>query len=167
MNTPTRILSGALAGFGGTVALSLLRETSRKAGIISDTAPAQVIARAKELGLLDGLSDHSEELITLAAHYAYGTAAGATFGLLRRDYGDLAEEMATGAALGILAWAAGWAVWLPLAGVHSSPWNQSTPKVLLPVIDHAAFGAAFGFLYVILREDPDGEGGLNDDPTDG
>jgi hypothetical protein len=34
--------------------------------------------------------------------------------------------------------------WLPLTGVHEAPWAQRTPKVLLPVLDHAVFGAAWG-----------------------
>ncbi len=54
------------------------------------------------------------------------------------------EEAAVGAALGLLVWGAGWASWLPLAGVHRAPWSERTPKVLLPVLDHAVFGAAWG-----------------------
>jgi hypothetical protein len=54
-------------------------------------------------------------------------------GLLRREIGGAAQEAATGSALGLLAWwGAGWSSWLPLAGVHASPWRQQTPKVLLP-----------------------------------
>jgi hypothetical protein len=47
-----------------------------------------------------------------------------------------------GAARGVLSWGAGWAGWLPLAGVHPAPWTQKTPRALLPVLDHAAYGAA-------------------------
>ncbi len=56
-----------------------------------------------------------------------------------------------GSALGVLAWGVGWASWLPLTGVHRAPWTQKTPKVLLPVMDHAVFGAAWGLLYWALR----------------
>jgi len=49
-----------------------------------------------------------------------------------------------GAALALLVWGAGWASWLPLTGVHRAPWTERTPKVLLPVVDHAVFGAAWG-----------------------
>lgn len=147
-----RMLAGALSGLGGTAALSVLRDASQSVGLVSETAPQQVLERAKELGFLDDLPERGEGLVTLAAHYGYGTSAGAAFGLLRRETGTLTDELATGAALGVLAWAAGWAFWLPLAGIHSSPWTQKTPRVLLPILDHAAFGAAWGCLYFILRE---------------
>ena len=79
-----------------------------------------------------------------------GVGTGAAFGLLRRESGGKGEEAAVGSSLGILAWGVGWASWLPLAGVHSPPWEQRTPKVLLPVIDHAVYGAAWGLIYGAL-----------------
>ncbi len=51
---------------------------------------------------------------------------------------------AAGPALGLLAWGADRAAWLPLTGVDLPPWKEPTPKVLLPVLDHAVFGAAWG-----------------------
>ncbi len=84
---------------------------------------------------------------------AYGVGAGTAFGLLRRESGVAGEEAAVGSSLGILAWGVGWASWLPLAGVHRAPWTQRTPKVLLPVIDHAVYGAAWGLIYGALTRD--------------
>jgi hypothetical protein len=75
---------------------------------------------------------------------------GAALGLLRREQEGAAVEAAVGAALGLLAWGAGWASWLPLTGVHRPPWKQRSTKVLLPVLDHAAFGATWGLLYRAL-----------------
>jgi len=86
----------------------------------------------------------------VAAHFAYGMGTGTAFGFLRRERGGPTEEAAVGAALGLLAWGAGWASWLPLTGVHRAPWTQRTPKVLLPVLDHAMFGAAWGLAYWAL-----------------
>ena len=64
--------------------------------------------------------------------------------VVRAEPPEGAEVAAVGAALGLLVWGAGWASWLPLAGVHRAPWTERTPKVLLPVLDHAVFGAAWG-----------------------
>ena len=75
-----------------------------------------------------------------------------SFGLLRRERGGPGEEASVGSALGVLSWGAGWASWLPLTGVHKAPWTQKTPKVLLPMIDHAVFGAAWGLFYRALRK---------------
>jgi hypothetical protein len=71
-------------------------------------------------------------------------------GLLRRKRGKSSEEAAVGSALGILAWSAGWSSWLPLTGAHEPPWKGRSPKVLLPVLDHAAFGATWGLIYWTL-----------------
>ena len=150
MNLMRRAAYGALGGVGGTLALSGLRQALSWVGLVQETAPEQVVDRLEELGLVDDWSPGARRLLTLAAHLAYGTGIGAALGLLRRERGGVAEEAAVGTALGLLAWGAGWATWLPLTGVHSPPWTQRTPRVLLPVLDHAAFGAVWGLLYRAL-----------------
>jgi hypothetical protein len=104
----------------------------------------QVVDRMEEVGLLEGWSPQARRILTVAAHFAYGMGTGTAFGFLRRERGGPVEEASVGAALGLLVWGAGWASWLPLAGVHRAPWTERTPKVLLPVLDHAMFGAAWG-----------------------
>jgi hypothetical protein len=145
-----RAVTGAVGGLGGTVVLSGLREVLTRMGLVFDTAPMQVVDRAEEVGLVGDLSPAGHRLLTVVAHFAYGTGTGVVFGLLRRERGGAAEEAAVGSALGILAWGAGWATWLPLTGVHKAPWTQRTPRVLLPVIDHAVFGAAWGLINLAL-----------------
>jgi hypothetical protein len=49
----------------------------------------------------------------------------------------------------------GWAGWLPILGADRAPWNYNSPKVLLPVLDHAAFGAVWGFLFWALSRKDD------------
>jgi hypothetical protein len=150
MDVKERFLAGALSGAGGTLVLSGLREALTRMGLVFETAPMQVVDRAEELGLVDGWSPRALRLLTVAAHIAYGVGTGTAMGLLRRERGEPAQEAAVGAALGILVWGAGWSSWLPLTGVHSPPWKQQTPKVLLPVLDHAVYGAAWGLAYWTL-----------------
>ena len=150
MDLRERVLAGALGGVGGTLVLSGLREALSRMGLVFDTAPIQVVNRAEELGLVKLSSPGARRLLTAAAHFAYGMGTGTAFGFLRRERGGPTEEAAVGAALGLLAWGVGWASWLPLAGVHRAPWTQRTPKVLLPVLDHAMFGAAWGLAYGAL-----------------
>jgi hypothetical protein len=150
MDVKERLLAGALGGAGGTLVLSGLREAWSRMGLVFETAPMQVVDRAEELGLVGDLSPGSRRALTAFAHLAYGVGVGAALGLLRREIGGAPQEAAVGSALGILAWGAGWSSWLPLTGVHAPPWSQRTPKVLLPVIDHAAYGAAWGLAYWAL-----------------
>ena len=150
MDLKQRTLAGGLGGVAATLVLTGLREALTKAGLVFETAPMQVVERMDDVGLLEGLSSGGRRVLTVAAHFAYGIGTGSAFGLLRRERGGLEEEAAVGAALGRLAWGVGWASWLPLAGVHKAPWTQRTPKVLLPVLDHAVFGAAWGLAYWVL-----------------
>ena len=147
MDARERALRGALGGLGATLVLSGLREAWARIGLVFETAPMQVVDRMEEVGLVGDLSPWGRRLLTVVAHFAYGAGTGMSFGLLRRERGGVGEEASVGSSLGVLAWGAGWASWLPLTGVHKAPWTQKTPKVLLPVIDHAVFGAAWGLLY--------------------
>ncbi len=150
MGVKERILAGALSGAGGTFVLSGLREALTRMGLVFETAPMQVVNRAEELGLVEDWSPRALRLLSTAAHIAYGVGTGTAMGLLRRERGGAAEEAAVGSALGVLVWGAGWSSWLPLTGVHSPPWEQRTAKVLLPVLDHAVYGAAWGLTYWLL-----------------
>ncbi|HZY64599.1 MAG TPA: hypothetical protein VFE21_01800 [Rubrobacteraceae bacterium] len=152
MDTKYRALAGALSGAGGTLALSGLRVVLNRFGLVFDTAPVQVIDRIEELGLVGELSPGAHRALTATAHCAYGLGTGTVLGLLRRDTSQPAEELAVGSALGVLVWGAGWASWLPLTGVHSAPWTQSTPKVLLPILDHAVFGATWGLIHWAIHQ---------------
>ena len=152
MDAKGRAATGALGGLGATLVLSGLREAWARVGLVFETAPMQVVDRVEELGLVGDLSPGGKRLLTIIAHFAYGAGTGMAFGLLRRERGGPGEEASVGSALGVLAWGVGWASWLPLTGVHKAPWVQKTPKVLLPVIDHAVFGAAWGLFYRALRK---------------
>ena len=153
MDARGRVLAGALGGVGATLVLSALRWTWHWMGLVFDTAPTQVVDRVEEVFTQEGFSPATRRVLAAVAHVGYGVSTGAAFGLLRRKTGGRNVEAAVGSSLGILAWGAGWASWLPLTGVHSPPWEQQTTKVLLPVIDHAVFGAAWGLIFSALTRD--------------
>lgn len=150
MDAKRRALYGIVGGAGGTLVLSGLRRLMSKVGLVHETAPGQVVTRLEELGILGGLSPRGRHAVTVLAHYAYGLGVGLCFGLLRRRQAGIAEETSVGAALGVLSWGLGWSSWLPLFGVHSPPWRQDSPRVLLPIVDHAVFGAVWGAVRRLL-----------------
>ena len=151
MNSVQRAFYGALGVIGGTLALTGFRKVMAGLGLVGTTAPEQVIERLEELRVLDDLSPEARRVLAAVAHLAYGVGTGTTLGLLRRERGGMVEEASVGSALGILAWGAGWSSWLQIAGVHLPPWEQQSPKVLLPILDHAVFGAIWGILYRATR----------------
>jgi hypothetical protein len=115
-------------------------------GVVYQTAPMQVVERMQQADLV---ADRpvAKRALAVVAHLAYGTTTGAAFGALRHKREGLGTELAVGAALGVLLWGIGWAGWLPILGADRAPWNYRSPKALLPVFDHAVFGAAWGFLF--------------------
>jgi hypothetical protein len=153
MGSAHRVFHGALGGFGGTLVLTAFRKVLARFGLVGTSAPEQVVERLEELGLVDDWSPEARRVLTGVAHLAYGVGTGTALGLLRRERDGVAEEATVGSALGILVWGAGWASWLPLAGVHRPPWKQRSPKVLLPVLDHVIFGVVWGLLYRAMRSD--------------
>ena len=168
VNAKERALAGAMSGFLATFVLSGLRMSLDKLGLVHTTAPEQAMRRLEEIGLLEGRPLRARHAVMVVAHFGYGTAVGTTFGMLRSKHGrqmseDIEElrghregpvsKAAVGATLGVLSWGAGWAGWLPLAGVHLPPWEQRTPRALLPVLDHAAYGAAWGIVYWALSRE--------------
>ncbi len=154
MGTSERALTGAASGLGATIVLSGLREVLRGLGLIYKTAPMQVVDRLEESALIKDLSPAAKQASSLAAHFGYGTAAGAVFGILRGERCQPATELSVGVALGVLLWGVGWAGWLPILGVQRAPWHQRTSRVaLLPIADHATFGAAWGLLRRLLTRE--------------
>ena len=153
MDARSRAFAGGIGGVGATLVLSGLRWTWHWMGLVFDTAPTQVVDRAEEVFTREGFSPATRRVLAAVAHVAYGVSIGIAFGLLRREPAGKNVEVAVGSSLGILAWGAGWASWLPLTGVHSPPWKQQSTKVLLPVIDHAVFGAAWGLIFSALARD--------------
>ena len=147
MGLTQRALYGALGGAGATVALTGLRQAMARVGLVEKSAPEQVVGRLEDLGIVDDWSKGSRQILTVAAHLAYGVGLGATLGLLRRQRGGATEEAAVGSALGLLSWAFNWSALLPITGVHEPPWKQRSPKVLLPILDHAFFGAVWGLIF--------------------
>jgi hypothetical protein len=144
MDLRKRALAGALSGAAGTLALTGFRKSLNMLDLVHRTAPQKVVDRLGDLGLLDGWSPEARRALAIVAHYGYEVGAGTAFGLLRRQRRGLETEAAVGAALGVLSWGAGWTTWLPLVGVEDAPWEGKTPEVLLPIIDHAVFGAFWG-----------------------
>lgn len=139
-----RAVLGTVSGVAGTVALTGFRKAMERFGMLFETAPERVVDRLQTLGALPRHGGQTRRVMVQFAHFAYGTGAGTVFGLLRTHRSGLLSEVAVGSALGVLVWGTGWSTWLPLLRVESAPWRWESPDVLLPVVDHAAFGAAWG-----------------------
>ena len=136
-----RLLIGALGGIAGTVAMTVaMRSLHRRLPaaersplppreiIESMAMPAQAHRRADETELQDA---------TLAAHFAYGAATGALYGLLRPGDG-----VAAGAGYGLLVWAASYLGWIPALAVLAPATRHPARRNRLMLAAHLVWGAA-------------------------
>jgi hypothetical protein len=140
-----RVLRGAAAGFAGTLALQGMRTASAKAlpatmpPIQQD--PGEYMVQKGEAALPESVVGRIPPLAeTVAAKTfaaGYGLTAGAVYGLLRPEGGDLLVD---GVALGLGTWAAGYLGWLPALGLMPPVPEQETSEVLGPIVRHALFG---------------------------
>lgn len=97
--------------------------------------------------------------LTLAGHFAYGAAAGATFGPLSRRLH--LPPFAGGAAFGFLVWSVSYLGWLPIAGLFPPASTQGAARNGLMIAAHLVWGGALGLLVAAgKRPKPPGRSGL-------
>lgn len=140
-----RVLRGIAAGFVGTLALQVMRTASAKALPASMPPirqdPGEFMVQKAEAMLPEAAQARMPSLVQAAAAKGvaagYGLTAGAVYGLLRREGGDV---LADGVVLGLGTWAAGYLGWLPALGLMPPVPEQETSEALGPVVRHALFG---------------------------
>lgn len=140
-----RLLRGAAAGFAGTLALQVMRTASSKAlpatmpPIRQD--PGDFMVQKAEALLPEAARARIPSLVEASAAKGiaagYGLTAGAVYGLLRREDGDVLVD---GVLLGLGTWAAGYLGWLPALGLMPPIRQQEIPEAAGPVVRHAVFG---------------------------
>ena len=150
-----RLVRGAAAGFAGTLALHLMRTASETAlpatmpPIRQD--PGEFMVDKMEEALPASVTSRIPALMEAGAAKGlaagYGITAGATYGLLRPQNGNLLVD---GVALGVGTWAVGYLGWLPVLGLLPPLQEQNVRETFGPVVRHALFGIAVVAAYRVL-----------------
>ncbi len=141
------LLRGAAAGFTATVPMTIVMEGLRTA------LPREQFRRIPPREIVDrtvaktGEGEHVDEgdrrVITTAAHFAFGTAAGALYGALIHSRRSSA---ATGIAYGLAVWALAYGVGLPSLGLHPAATDDTKDRNEVLIGSHVVWGAALGIL---------------------
>lgn len=76
-----RIARGAAGGVLATGAMSLVMLASRRLGLVDKLAPEHIMEEALDVAGVER-DEGEEDVATSVAHFAYGTASGALFGLV-------------------------------------------------------------------------------------
>jgi uncharacterized membrane protein YagU involved in acid resistance len=87
-----------------------------------------------------GLQDRRQA--TTLAHYGYGTAMGAIYGVVQRHV--RMRSVPAGIAFGLGVWAVSYLGWLPTFGWRASAGRQSVRRNLMMIAAHIVWGAVLG-----------------------
>jgi hypothetical protein len=159
------VAAGLLAGAVGTVCLDAVhylkyrREGGTKGPLAWEFAPVKDWETAPDPGqaakrVIEGftqrnLSDRWAWPVSTAAHWAYGSAAAATYGILAGS--ARRPRAAYGLPFGAAVWAAGYVV-LPEAGLYQPIWKYDAKTLAWDFSAHLAYGAGTGATFWLLAK---------------
>lgn len=143
-----RVLTGAAAGLAATVPMTVVMRAVQHrlpAHQRHPLPPRRVTLRAlRTAGVRPHahLDESRRRGLTLAAHYGYGTAAGALFGAIAPR--DLRDAVAAGVGYGLLVWVASYLGLMPALGLHPSATREPAGRNFMMILAHVVWGAVLG-----------------------
>lgn len=161
------VARGVLAGAAGTAAMTAWQELSSRLQSsggssgggeggdgedpwTSAPAPAKVAKRLIEGVFRREVGPEYIRLLTHAAHWSYGTAWGAVYGLLQ---GTLrVNPLAHGIAFGTGVWAMSYVELVPM-GLYEPPWKYPAKSLAKDLSYHLVYGAGVAGAYHLLARD--------------
>lgn len=135
----TRLLIGGIAGFVATLPMTaamraLHRRLPREERY---PAPPRELIDSVAGAAPPALADETARDLTIAAHYAYGAAAGALIAAFHPRPG-----LASGAAAGAAVWAGSYLGWIPAAGLLKPATQHPARRNAMMIGAHLVWGAA-------------------------
>jgi hypothetical protein len=154
-----RFLSGAAAGLAATTPMTVVMEAIRRVLPVTEQdphPPRQITERAAAaVGIADDLTGRQLEGATTVAHFAYGTGAGAVYGLLAPHLPG--GPAVRGVGYGLAVWAGGYLGWLPATGLYKQPEHEPGGRHLETIVSHVVWGAVLGLIqHQLGGEDDEG-----------
>jgi len=142
----TRLLLGGLAGLIATLPMTRFMRAAHPRLPLPERYPPPprelIDSAASAVGAAPG--EEAARDLTLAAHYAFGAAAGAaTAALLPR------QGPAAGALAGVAVWAGCYLGWIPASGLLNPATRHPAGRNAMMIAAHLVWGAATA---VALRE---------------
>lgn len=134
---------GAAAGLTATVPMTIAMEVIQRLLPPEEQTPQEPLIITRKLLTRVDLHrrfDHHQKLaLTVAAHFAYGAAAGAASNYLGHRL-PLPQRL-RGPAFGLLVWGASYVGWLPALKILSPPSRRPLGRNLLLIGSHLVWGA--------------------------
>ncbi|MFI6600182.1 DUF6789 family protein [Nonomuraea sp. NPDC050536] len=129
------LIAGAAGGALATVAMSAVMLAGQRAGLMADQPPKRVVR-----AMLPGHRHRpksGEGVLGVMAHFGFGMASGALFGLVTRG-GPVRVSVAQ--AYGLAIWAASYAGWVPWMGVLPPIHRDSVGRQAVMAFGHIVYG---------------------------
>lgn len=152
----SRLLAGAGAGVAATAGMYGMRTATQKwapqtmppmrqdPGEFMVEQAESVLPREKRERVPETVEATASSLLRVG----YGTTAGLLYAALRRGRPNLWRD---GLLLGVGVWAAGYLGWLPRTRLMPPVTQQRAAQVMVPLLQHAAFGVTVVATYDWLR----------------
>lgn len=138
-----RYLAGALGGFLATVPMTIAMERLHRRLPREEQyplPPREVTEDMIERSPINKpVRDESMVRLTLAAHFAYGAAAGTLFGAPMHTQ---PRPLLLGAGFGVAVWAASYLGWIPAARVLRPATQHPARRNLLMLAAHCVWGGS-------------------------
>jgi hypothetical protein len=135
-----RLAGGAASGAAATVAMTgwMLATAPRDPGF--ELPPHRIVRRAAQrLGIPVRPADPKLIPATTVAHFAFGSAGGAGYALLRRR-----PSLPSALAYATGIWASSYAGWAPALRLIPPPQRDDRHRQVLTFTAHLVYGAALG-----------------------
>jgi uncharacterized membrane protein YagU involved in acid resistance len=143
-----RVLIGCLAGFAATLPMTAAMLWLHRRLPAEERHPLPPHEVTQEASKAVGLDQHVDEEgrlgLTVAAHFAFGTAAGGVYGLL--DERIPLPPALRGGAYGLAVWAVSYLGWLPAVGLFRPPAHEPPRRQALMAAAHLVWGPVLGVL---------------------
>jgi hypothetical protein len=153
-NTAQSLLAGGAAGLAATVPMTAAMAALFPALPPEDQhplPPRHITERAAEtVGADDDLSEPEKQGLTAAAHFGYGTAAGAVYGLIRPALPG--PGACAGVGYGLAMWAVSYMGLLPKLRLYPHAEDESAERNALMIAAHVVWGAALGAATDLLAD---------------
>ncbi|MCE9552211.1 MAG: DUF1440 domain-containing protein [Planctomycetes bacterium] len=105
--------------------------------------PSRITATLENAADVDHhLSNEQHQVLTLVAHYGYGSAMGILYGAASARF--FRANMFTGALFGLGVWAGSYLGLLPATGLHKPATEEPADRNELMIASHLVWGAVTG-----------------------
>ena len=135
---------GAVGGVVGTATMSAVMLVGEKTGLMPRQPPEDIAAAALDAVGVSERDEKTDEALAVLAHFGFGAAGGAVFGLLHRRLRLPIPAAVHGVVFGSLVWAASYKGWIPALGILPPPERDQPGRPATMLLAHWVYGATLG-----------------------